>query len=108
MALIGNTPDTYGQTWHLPCDDNRLTYKGILAEISIQLDRTIPYKVLDSLVLKLASFFNKDIKETEELLPRHTIDNIFDSSKFKNRFPDFKVTSYQQGIRNIIDDYALK
>ncbi|MDG2436511.1 MAG: NAD-dependent dehydratase, partial [Polaribacter sp.] len=50
----------------------------------------------------------KDIKETEELLPRYTIDNIFDSSKFKNRFPDFKVTSYQQGIRNIIDDYALK
>jgi len=108
MALIGNTPDTYGQTWHLPCDDNRLTYKGILAEISIQLDRTIPYKVLNSLVLKLASFFNKDIKETEELLPRYAIDNIFDSSKFKNRFPDFKVTSYQQGIRNIIDDYALK
>ena len=21
MALLGNTPDAYGQTWHLPCDD---------------------------------------------------------------------------------------
>ncbi|MEX6300630.1 hypothetical protein AB6F54_20175 [Providencia huaxiensis] len=27
MALLGNTPDAYGQTWHLPCDDERLTYK---------------------------------------------------------------------------------
>src|SRR5690606_24117619 len=24
MALIGNTPNTYNQTWHLPCDDSRL------------------------------------------------------------------------------------
>nr|MDJ0646203.1 NAD-dependent epimerase/dehydratase family protein [Flavobacteriaceae bacterium] len=22
MALLGNSPDAYGQTWHLPCDDN--------------------------------------------------------------------------------------
>jgi nucleoside-diphosphate-sugar epimerase len=21
LALLGNTPDAYGQTWHLPCDD---------------------------------------------------------------------------------------
>jgi hypothetical protein len=29
MALIGNTM-TYGQTWHLPCDDNGLTYKQFI------------------------------------------------------------------------------
>lgn len=23
-ALIGNTPDAYNQTWHLPCDDEQL------------------------------------------------------------------------------------
>ena len=31
MALIGNTPDAYNQTWHLPCDDNRLTYKKLIS-----------------------------------------------------------------------------
>lgn len=30
MALIGNTPDTYNQTWHLLCDDSRLTYKELI------------------------------------------------------------------------------
>jgi hypothetical protein len=30
MALIGNTTNAYGQTWHLPCDDNRLTYKQLI------------------------------------------------------------------------------
>ncbi len=39
------------------------------------------------------------MRETQELLPRYTIDNIFDSSKFKQRFPDFKVTSYPEGIK---------
>ncbi|MFT7442373.1 MAG: nucleoside-diphosphate-sugar epimerase, partial [Maribacter sp.] len=108
MALIGNTPDAYGQTWHLPCDDNRLTYKGILAEISTQLGRTIKYTILNSFVLKIASFFNENIKETQELLPRYAIDNIFDSTKFKKRFPSFKVTSYQEGIKNILNDYQIK
>ncbi|PQB06451.1 NAD-dependent dehydratase [Polaribacter filamentus] len=108
MALIGNTPDAYGQTWHLPCDDNRLTCKGILAEISTQLGRTIKYWILNSFVLKIASFFNENIKETQELLPRYAIDNIFDSTKFKKRFPSFKVTSYQEGIKNILIDYEIK
>ena len=25
LALLGNTPEAYGQTWHLPCCDERLT-----------------------------------------------------------------------------------
>ncbi|MBQ4804140.1 NAD-dependent epimerase/dehydratase family protein [Aquimarina sp. MMG015] len=108
MALIGNTPDTYGQTWHLPCDENRLTYKEIIEQISLQLDRKITYNILGVFILKIASFFNQNIRETQELLPRYNIDNIFDSSKFKNRFPDFKITSYQQGISNIIKDYKIK
>ncbi|SEL43917.1 Nucleoside-diphosphate-sugar epimerase [Aquimarina amphilecti] len=108
MALIGNTPETYGQTWHLPCDDNRLTYKGIIEQISIQLDRKIEYNVLGSLILNIGSIFNQNIRETKELLPRYKIDNIFDSSKFKNRFPDFKITSYQKGISTIIEDYKIK
>lgn len=108
MALIGNTSDSYGQTWHLPCDDNRLTYRGFLDEISKQLDRAIIYDVLHLYLLKVASLFNSNVRETQELLPRYAIDNIFDSSKFKDRFPDFKVTSYQDGIRKIIEDYEIK
>ncbi|WP_425390129.1 NAD-dependent epimerase/dehydratase family protein [Ekhidna sp.] len=46
MALIGNTPSAYGTTWHLPCDDNRLTYKEFIEEISTQLGRKIDYMVL--------------------------------------------------------------
>ena len=107
MAVLGNTPDTFGQTWHLPCDDNRLTYEQFIAEIADQLGREVPYEVLGSFKLKIASLFNAMLKETQELFPRYQIDNIFDSSKFKTRFPDFRVTTYQEGIQAIIKDYHL-
>jgi len=108
MALIGNTDDAYSQTWHLPCDDNRLTFREFMQEISKQLGREIGYGRLSSLVLKIASLFNPFVRETLELLPRYAIDNIFDSSKFKKRFPDFKVTTYQEGIKIILEDYKIK
>lgn len=108
MALLGNTSDAYGQTWHLPCDDNRMNYKEFISEISNQLGREVKYTVLSSFILKIVSFFNPMVKETQELFPRYQIDNIFDSSKFKARFTEFKVTSYKEGINRIIDDYQLK
>jgi hypothetical protein len=108
MALLANTADAYGQTWHLPCDDNRLTYKQFIGEIAQQLGRKIKYKVLHKFVLKIAGLFNKNAKETQELLPRYAIDNIFKSSKFKTRFPDFLVTTYSEGIKVILADYNIK
>lgn len=101
-ALIGNTPDAYNQTWNLPCDDNRMTYKQWIKSAEFILNRPIPYTVLKKWQLKAASLTNNNIKETLELLPRYEVDNLFDSSKFKNRFPDFKVTSYREGISKIL------
>ncbi|MCV9927505.1 NAD-dependent epimerase/dehydratase family protein [Flavobacterium sp. LS1R49] len=108
MAQIGNTDDAYSQTWHLPCDDDRLTFKEFMEEISKQLGREIRYGKLTSFVLKIAVVFNHFVRETQELLPRYAIDNIFDSSKFKKRFPDFRVTTYQEGIKIILKDYKIK
>ncbi|MFN1548568.1 NAD-dependent epimerase/dehydratase family protein [Vibrio natriegens] len=54
MALIGNTPDTYGQTWHLPCDDNRLNYRQFI-ELAAEVFQVQPkYRVLKRWQLWLA------------------------------------------------------
>ena len=47
---------------------------------------------------------NPRVREIEELLPRYGTDCIFDSSKFKQCFPDFRVTTYVDGIHKIIDE----
>lgn len=52
----------------------------------------------------MGALFSKQMKELQELLPRYGYDNIFDSSKFKQRFPEFPITTYKQGIEQIRDE----
>ncbi len=106
-ALIGNTANAYNQTWHLPCDDNRLTYKQFIALVSSVYGQQFSYTVLNKLTLKVGSVFQKQIKEIQELLPRFEHNNLFDSSKFKRKFPGFTVTSYKQGVEQLWNEQKL-
>ncbi|CAI8796917.1 NAD-dependent epimerase/dehydratase family protein [Chryseobacterium sp. IT-36CA2] len=100
-ALIGNTSDAYGQTWHLPVDDNKLTYKEFIALVSEVYGKEFRYSVIPKVAFTIGSLFNKNAKELQELLPRYQYNNLFDDSKFRKRFPEFPVTTYRQGIEQI-------
>ncbi|MFF2603597.1 NAD-dependent epimerase/dehydratase family protein [Streptomyces californicus] len=102
MALIGNTPDAYGQTWHLPVDPHRLTYAELIGVAEEVTGRRIPYTVLPLAVFTVGGRFVGPLGEVEELLPRYRGDNVFDSSAFTRRFPDFAVTSYREGVTEIL------
>lgn len=101
-ALIGNTTDAFHQTWHLPCDDDRLTYREMMRLAGQIKGEQLPYKVLSRTALKIAGLFNSMIREMQELLPRYEHDNIFISDKFKEHFPDFQVTSFRKGIEYML------
>lgn len=103
-ALIGNTPNAFGQTWHLPVDENKLSYKQFIALASQMYGRELKYAVIPKFVFKVGAVFNENMKELQELLPRYRYDNLFDDSKFRQYFPDFKVTSYKQGIEQIKEE----
>ncbi|KAF0845223.1 hypothetical protein [Nocardia caishijiensis] len=38
------------------------------------------------------------MRELWELLPRYEVDKLFVSDKFKRAFPEFKVTTYAEGV----------
>lgn len=107
MALIGNTPDAYNQTWHLPCDDNRLTYRQFINLASDIYGRDFQHSVIPKFVLKAGAIFNKQLKEVQELLPRYEHNNLFMSDKFKQRFPEFSITTYRQGIEQIMHEQTM-
>lgn len=107
MALLGNTPEAWGQAWHLPCDDNRLTYRQFIALAAEVFDTSGDYKILKQWQLNLAGLVNKTARGAAELLPRYRVDNLFDSSKFKARFPEFKVTTYREGLQAIANERSL-
>lgn len=102
MALIGNTASAYGQTWHLPSADP-MSYKAIIALTEERLHKKIPYTIIKMWLFRLLRYFNPRIQELQELLPRYQADNLFSSEKFKMAFPDFKITSYSEGISQIFN-----
>jgi nucleoside-diphosphate-sugar epimerase len=101
MALLGNTPKAFGQTWHLPCDDNRLTYREFVSLAGKALGVPAHYSVLKKWQLRAAGLFNQQVRDAAELLPRYEADNIFDSSKFKTHFANFQITRIADGLRQI-------
>ncbi|MDM1555981.1 NAD-dependent epimerase/dehydratase family protein [Chryseobacterium indologenes] len=100
-ALIGNTPDAFGQTWHLPVDKSHPTYKEFIRTASGIYGRDLKYSAVPKFAFKIGALFNQKVKELLELLPRYEHDNIFDDSKFRTRFPEFQVTTYKHGISQI-------
>ncbi|HDG9774104.1 TPA: NAD-dependent epimerase/dehydratase family protein [Raoultella planticola] len=105
LALLGNTPDAYGQSWHLPCDDDRLTYRQFVTLAGEIFGREAEYSVLKKQILIAAGLFVQRVRELRELLPRYEYDNLFESAKFKHRFPDFTVTTYREGLEQICREW---
>jgi len=100
-ALIGNTPDAYHQTWHLPCDDSRPTYRELIDLASKIYGQEFAYSVVKMWQFKLGGLSKKKLRELWELLPRYQYDNLFISDKFKAKFPDFNITTFGNGITQI-------
>ena len=60
--------------------------------------------IISKFTFKIGAIFSKKLRELHELLPRYEYNNIFDSSKFKQRFPEFKITTYREGIEQIMNE----
>lgn len=104
MAWLGNAPDAYGTTWHLPCDDARLTYREFIALATEVFGVEGRYTVLKRWQLGLAGVFSRTARDAAELLPRYEVNNFFVSDQFKQRFPQFPVTRLRQGLTAIRDE----
>lgn len=101
MALIGNTPDCYGQTWHLPVDHS-ISYQDMLQLAAKQLGHPVKSTVIPMWLFQLAKLFSHQAQELTEILPRYQVDNRFSSAKFNARFPEFNTTTFEQGIAAIL------
>ena len=107
-ALIGNTPDAYGQSWHLPVDESHPTYREFIGLASKVFGKDLRFSVIPKFVFSIGSLFNSKVKELQELLPRYGYDNLFDDSKFRKRFPDFEIIGYREGLELIKNEINAK
>jgi nucleoside-diphosphate-sugar epimerase len=103
-ALLGNTDIAFNQVWHLPTAPNPFTGKEWIEAIAKEMGVEPKVQILSMFLLKLLSLFAPIMKELKEMSYQYDRDYIFDSSKFLKQF-NFKPTSYEDGIKRIVDIY---
>jgi nucleoside-diphosphate-sugar epimerase len=103
-ALLGNTSDAYNQVWHLPTDTQKLTGKEWIGLFSKEMNVRPRYTNLSSGFIKFMGLFNPFMRELGEMLYQFDRDYFFNSSKFNRRFPEFKTTPYQEGVKEVVTE----
>lgn len=108
-ALVNLALDdsTYGEVWHLPVGE-KITIEQILEIINKELDSDYKISFMPRFLLNILSLFVPILKEVKEML--YQFDNNYDMSwdKFHTKFPNFRVTSYENGIKKMIESFNKK
>ncbi len=104
-ALLGNSLDAFGETWHLPTAKDPWTGKEWIEVIARELGVKPKYRTVSKTMIKLIGIFVPVMRESHEMLYQYDKDYVFNSDKFESRF-SFKPTTYSAGIRQIVSvDY---
>jgi nucleoside-diphosphate-sugar epimerase len=104
VAILGNTPIAYNQTWHALTSKERMT--GVLyAKMASQI-LNIPEKKIQALPkfgVRLMGLFVPVLREFVEMMYQFEEDYFFDSSKLEKAF-QLKATNYLSGIESTLKD----
>lgn len=101
-ALLGNTNDAYNQVWHLPTSTQQLTGRQWVSLFATHMHVAPKYTLLSKSVIRMLGLFVPVLKEVYEMLYQYDRDYFFNSEKFNTRFPDFKTTLYEEGVKETI------
>lgn len=97
VAVLGNTPDAYGQTWHLPTSKEPFTGTDFVRMACELAGQPFKLQAAPRWMLKLMGVFIPVLRENDEMMYQFEHDYRFDSSKIESAFGLFP-TPYRQGI----------
>ena len=98
LAILGNSPHAYNQTWHALTSKENITGQDYVKLACKSLQR--PYNGLTNLSkfnIRLLGLFVPVLREFVEMMYQFESDYIFDSSKIEESF-QIKPTPYNEGI----------
>ncbi len=99
VAILGNTPSAFNQTWHALTSSERITgeeYVRIACEALNQPNKRI--QALGKFGVRVLGLFVPVLREFVEMMYQFENDYIFDSGKFQKAF-SLQATAYQDGIK---------
>jgi nucleoside-diphosphate-sugar epimerase len=101
VAMLGNTPDTYNQVWHMPTSAQKYTARQVIELFNKEMGTSKKVQVMPMWLVKLLGIFIPILREMPEMMYQNDRDYFFDSSKFNQRF-SFTPTSYELGIKQVV------
>jgi len=111
VALLGCTEDAFGQIWNVPCPQQSPT-QGELVSIAAKAangpNADTSYSLFRSWYARVLGCMMPTLGEMHEMMYQFEEHFDFSCAKFMNRFPDFRVTSYEDGIRETLESLKKK
>ncbi len=107
VAMLADQESAWNQVWHLPTAPNPPTGREFIAMAASEFGVAPKYRVLSRPMLRLAGWFNPQVRESYEMLYQSDSPYLFDSTKFANEF-GFAGTPYPDGVRIAADSYKGK
>lgn len=97
VAMLGNTPSAFNQTWHALTSKEKITgeqYVRIACEI---MNKPYKLQVLPKFGVRVVGLFVPVLREFVEMMYQFENDYVFDSTKFEKAFNQ-QATPYIDGI----------
>lgn len=101
-ALLGNTINCYQQIWHLPTESQKLTGKQWIELFAREMNRPARFIALRGKFIRFIGLFVPFFKELGEMIYQMESNYFFNCDKFRNHFPEFKITSPDEGIKEVV------
>jgi nucleoside-diphosphate-sugar epimerase len=97
VAVLGQSPQAYGRTWHLPTSKEPMTGESFVRLACELAGRPYALQVAPRWVLRLMGLFVPVLRENNEMMYQFEYDYRFDSSKIEAEF-GLTATEYRPGI----------
>ena len=101
VALLGKSPESDNQIWHLPTAP-AITGIELVNLAAKVFDTTPKYMKISKPMMQLFGLFSKPIKNSVEMFYQYANDYQFNSDKFQKAF-NVKPTSYQDGFKKLAE-----
>lgn len=104
VAILGNSPESDKQIWHLPTSP-ALSGMDLLQLAAEAFNCPARYTRINRFMLQTIGLFNKTIKSSVEMYYQNEFDYRFNSDKIERTF-GIQPTPYQQGIKEQAELYS--
>jgi len=102
MVSLALCDECYGQVWHLPVG-NSITMNELLGIVNNLQNTNFKNEIIPKLLKKILPKFRPMLREALEMQYQFEQPYVISFDKFKNRFPNFEATSYEKGIKEMIN-----